>query len=162
MPLSLSQTSACNQADVHACSIVADISSTFAVFALVLLRLVIGWHFFREGHGEGRVRPRTTASCGSTFSAERFSDAAPRGRWPSYYHVAGARRPRLARAAGRAAAECAADCRASGRAGQVEGRLQAPPRRSGEEGRDRAGRVSAVRAVSRLGRTNRRRLARRR
>jgi uncharacterized membrane protein YphA (DoxX/SURF4 family) len=45
--------------------------STFAVFALVLLRLVIGWHFFREGTQKVVYDPRD-GELRMTFSAEEF------------------------------------------------------------------------------------------
>ena len=45
--------------------------STFAVFALVLLRLVIGWHFFREG-GEKLKYNRHDDEWRMVFSADGF------------------------------------------------------------------------------------------
>jgi uncharacterized membrane protein YphA (DoxX/SURF4 family) len=45
--------------------------STFAVFALVLLRLVIGWHFFREG-GEKLKYNRHDNEWRMVFSADGF------------------------------------------------------------------------------------------
>lgn len=45
--------------------------STFAVFALVLLRLVIGWHFFREGT-QKVVYDQHDGELRMTFSAEGF------------------------------------------------------------------------------------------
>src|SRR5688572_14352306 len=45
--------------------------STFAVFALVLLRLVIGWHFFGEG-GEKLKYNRHDGQWRMVFSAEGF------------------------------------------------------------------------------------------
>ena len=45
--------------------------STFAVFALVLLRLVIGWHFFREG-GEKVEYDRHDGEWRMVFSADGF------------------------------------------------------------------------------------------
>jgi uncharacterized membrane protein YphA (DoxX/SURF4 family) len=45
--------------------------STFAVFALVLLRLVIGWHFFREG-GEKLKYNRHSGEWRMVFSADGF------------------------------------------------------------------------------------------
>jgi uncharacterized membrane protein YphA (DoxX/SURF4 family) len=59
--------------------------NTFAVLSLVLLRLVIGWHFFREGtqkveydHHDGRLR--------LAFSAEGFLKGA-KGPMSDWYHA---------------------------------------------------------------------------
>jgi uncharacterized membrane protein YphA (DoxX/SURF4 family) len=56
--------------------------STFAVVALVLLRLVIGWHFFGEG-GEKLKYSRHSGHWQMVFSAEGFLNQAhgPLGRW---------------------------------------------------------------------------------
>jgi uncharacterized membrane protein YphA (DoxX/SURF4 family) len=56
--------------------------STFAVFALVLLRLVIGWHFFGEG-GEKLKYNRHSGEWQMVFSADGFLSQAqgPLGRF---------------------------------------------------------------------------------
>jgi uncharacterized membrane protein YphA (DoxX/SURF4 family) len=58
--------------------------STFAVLALVLLRLVIGWHFFREG-AEKIVYDPHDGQLRTTFSAEGFLANAkgPMANWYS-------------------------------------------------------------------------------
>lgn len=45
--------------------------TTFAVFALVLLRLIVGWHFFREGTKKLEYRPHT-GRVGLDFSSADF------------------------------------------------------------------------------------------
>jgi uncharacterized membrane protein YphA (DoxX/SURF4 family) len=58
---------------------------TFAVFALVLLRLVIGWHFFREGT-QKVAYDRHDGELQMDFSAEGFLTGA-KGPLAGWYHA---------------------------------------------------------------------------
>ena len=85
------------------------IIGSFAVFGLVVLRLVIGWHFFGEGTKKIQY-DRTDGGFHLAFSADTELLDKAKGPLADWYFALCARRARLADALGDATGKRAADC----------------------------------------------------